>query len=97
MNPQILDVFDGLQVFELEVRAFSGRRILRAEDLGRVAHDVPQEVVSWGSKKLIDPEHLKVFTTLRRRAEAHAGSWSASGTRPAPCASLTRACGASWT
>jgi len=64
-----LHVLDRLVAVNLDVRIWSGRKKLTAEDLS-LGNDVPPEdLVSLGSKRVCDPEAIKVFHRLRRQAE----------------------------
>lgn len=54
----------------LEVSIWQGRRVLHAEDLRIESTDLPpSEMASLGSKKIIDPEDIKIFNTLKKKAE----------------------------
>lgn len=56
-------------VVSLDVRIWSGRKKLRAEDLMASGRLPPKELVSLGSKKIFDPRALKPFVEVKRRAE----------------------------
>ncbi len=52
------------------IHAISGRKKLAAEDLVEMYGSVPpKELASLGSKKVIDPERIKFFTSARSTAE----------------------------
>ena len=58
----------------LDIRIWSGRRKLVADDLPVDADKLPPEqLASLGSKKLIDPAKLKVFSTIRSRVASNLG------------------------
>lgn len=62
-----LGIIDRLLAVHLEVNIWSARKKLTAEDLGEI--DLPpDELVSLGSKKICNPETLRVFGTLKNRA-----------------------------
>lgn len=63
-----LSVLDSLRMFGLTVNIWSARKKLRAEDLGDDLTLPPSELASLGSKRIIDPDCLKPFETLKRRA-----------------------------
>ena len=53
-----------------DITSISGRRKLKREDLGNSADLPPDVLVSWGSKKIIDPQLLNPLT--RKKNSAHA-------------------------
>lgn len=58
----------------LQVTLWSGRRRLRAEDLGDAARQLPPEdLASLGSLKLCDPEKLAKLSSIKRAAERVCG------------------------
>jgi hypothetical protein len=59
-----------VMVVSLDVRIWSGRKKLRAEDLTVSGRLPPKELVSLGSKRLCSPDVLQPFLQLKRRAEA---------------------------
>ena len=64
-----MHVLDRLVAVNLDVRIWSGRKKLTAEDLSLGAAVPPEDLVSLGSKRVCDPEAIKVFHRLRRQAE----------------------------
>jgi hypothetical protein len=64
-----MHVLDRLVAVNLDVRIWSGRKKLTAEDLSLGADVPPEDLVSLGSKRVCDPEAIKVFHRLRRQAE----------------------------
>ena len=69
MNATIQTITDRLVLVMLNVTIWSGRRKLRAEDLNLAGETPPEDLVSWGSKRVCDPEPLKVFQRLKKEAE----------------------------
>ncbi len=69
MNTTVTDinVLDHLAVVQLDVRIWSARKKLTPEDLGN-AELPPEDLASLGSKRICDPDGLKLFTTLKARA-----------------------------
>ncbi|MBK1736272.1 hypothetical protein CKO15_13585 [Halorhodospira abdelmalekii] len=66
----ITEITDRLTLVVLNVRIWSGRKKLRAEDLHLDDGAIPpEELVSLGSKRVCDPEHLKAFHRLKQSAE----------------------------
>ena len=74
-------ILDNLLALNLNVSLWSARRKMSQEDLGG-AELPPEDLASLGSKRIADPENLKVFGTLKARAfnylDRHAG-------QPASC------------
>ena len=62
-------VLDRLVAVNLDVRIWSGRKKLTAEDLSLGADVPPEDLVSLGSKRVCDPEPIKVFHRLKQQAE----------------------------
>ena len=62
-------VLDRLVAVNLDVRIWSGRKKLTAEDLSLGADVPPEDLVSLGSKRVCDPEAIKVFHRLKQQAE----------------------------
>lgn len=69
MTPIVSDIriLDNLLALNLNVSLWSARRKMNREDLGR-AELPPEDLASLGSKRIADPENLKVFGTLKARA-----------------------------
>lgn len=71
-NSKVEIVLDSLEVIKLNVTIWSARKKLREEDL--ILADgsklPPDELASLGSMRLVGREHIKVFDTLKSRAEA---------------------------
>lgn len=65
--PTDITVLEQILCINLNVNIWTARRKLTAQDMGGV--DLPpEELASLGSKRVCDPEKLKVFTTLKARA-----------------------------
>ena len=62
-------VLDRLVAVNLDVRIWSGRKKLTAEDLSLGADVPPEDLVSLGSKRVCDPAPIKVFQRLKQQAE----------------------------
>ena len=60
-------ILDNLLALNLNVSLWSARRKMNQEDLGG-AELPPDDLASLGSKRIADPENLKVFGTLKARA-----------------------------
>ncbi len=60
-------ILDNLLALNLDVSLWSARRKMSQEDLGG-AELPPEDLASLGSKRIADPENLKVFGTLKARA-----------------------------
>jgi hypothetical protein len=67
MSDNNITILDQLTAVNLSVAIWSARQKLTAEDFGGVELP-PEELASLGSKKICDPDRLKVFTTLKARA-----------------------------
>jgi len=65
--PCDIKVLDRLIVVNLCVSIWSARKKLTAADFGG-AQLPPEDLASWGSKKICDPESLRIFGTLKSRA-----------------------------
>ena len=78
-----ISVLDVLYVVMLKISFWSGMKRISAEDLGGV-NLPPADLASLGCKKLVDPNLLKVFGTIRCRATTYldtnavrfCGGWS---------------------
>ena len=64
-----MKILDRLVAVNLSVTIWTARRKLTAADFGG-AELPPEELASWGSKKICDPEALRIFNTLKSRAIA---------------------------
>jgi hypothetical protein len=64
-----MQVLDRLVAVNLDVRIWSGRKKLTAEDLSLGADVPPEDLVSLGSKRVCDPDAIKVFHRLKQQAE----------------------------
>ncbi|MGV7004506.1 DUF3150 domain-containing protein [Desulfovibrio sp. QI0442] len=60
-------ILDNLLALNLNVSLWSARRKMSQEDLGG-AELPPEDLASLGSKRIADPENLKIFGTLKARA-----------------------------
>ena len=69
MTPIVSDIriLDNLLALNLNVSLWSARRKMSQEDLGG-AELPPEDLASLGSKRIADPENLKIFGTLKARA-----------------------------
>jgi hypothetical protein len=65
----ITHVTDQITLVMLNVAIWSGRKKLRAEDLKLGTEVPPEELVSLGSKRVCDPEPLKIFHRIKKGAE----------------------------
>lgn len=61
-----ITILDNLLVLNLDISLWSARKKMTIEDLGG-AQLPPEDLASLGSKRIADPETLKVFTTLKAR------------------------------
>lgn len=61
------EVLDKIVALNLDVTLWTGRKKLEAQDLGGV-NLPPEDLASLGSKRIADPEKLKVFSTIKCRA-----------------------------
>jgi hypothetical protein len=64
-----LPILDRLVVVNLDVRIWSGRKKLTADDLALGADVPPEDLVSLGSKRVCDPAPLSGFHRLKKQAE----------------------------
>ena len=62
-----IKILDNLLALNLNISLWTARRKLTPEDLGN-ADLPPEDLASLGSKRIADPETLKVFTALKSRA-----------------------------
>ncbi|MFZ1539329.1 MAG: DUF3150 domain-containing protein, partial [Chromatiaceae bacterium] len=62
-------ITDRITLVLLTIGIWSGRKKLRAEDLKLGTEVPPEDLVSLGSKRVCDPEPLKVFYRLKKGAE----------------------------
>lgn len=60
--------WDDLNCFRLDISMWSGRAKLTREDLKDPNAVPPEALASLGNLKLIDPDQLKIFNALKRRA-----------------------------
>ena len=70
MNTPILSdikVLDNLLALNLNVNLWSARKKMVLEDFGG-AELPPEDLASLGSKRIADPNSLKIFATLKARA-----------------------------
>ena len=63
-----IETLSKLLLVGLDVNIWSGRKKLRIEDLGPGVDLPPAELASLGSKRIMDPEQIKRFDNLKRRA-----------------------------
>lgn len=62
-----IKVLDNLLALNLNVNLWSARKKMVLEDFGG-AELPPEDLASLGSKRIADPNSLKVFSTLKARA-----------------------------
>ena len=62
-----ITILDELLALNLNISLWSARKKMTAEDMGG-AELPPEDLASLGSKRIADPENLKVFSTLKSRA-----------------------------
>ena len=62
-----MQVLDSLLALNLNISLWSARKKLQAEDFGGATLP-PEDLASLGSKKIADPESLRIFSTLKSRA-----------------------------
>lgn len=65
----ITHITDRITLVMLNVAIWSGRKKLRAEDLKLGTEVPPEELVSLGSKRVCDPEPLRIFHRIKKGAE----------------------------
>jgi hypothetical protein len=64
-----VDVLKNVVLFTLSgIHMWTGRRRLSADDFDAGTNLPPETLASLGSKKIFDPQHLKIFEALKRRA-----------------------------
>jgi len=68
MKTVINQILENLILISLDCNLWSGEKKLRPEDLGGVILP-PDKLASLGSKRIFDPASLRIFKTLKRRAE----------------------------
>lgn len=61
-----MQVLDSLLALNLDISLWSARKKLQAEDFGGATLP-PEDLASLGSKKIADPENLRIFSTLKSR------------------------------
>lgn len=64
-----LNVLNDVIAVNLHVSIWTGRKMLEDSDLSLSGETPPREIINLGSKHTTDPKALKVFHTLKRRAE----------------------------
>jgi hypothetical protein len=70
VDDQNIKILDQLTAVNLSVSIWTARKKLTAEDFGGIELP-PEELASLGSKKICDPESLRIFSTLKARATSH--------------------------
>ncbi|EGV28136.1 hypothetical protein ThidrDRAFT_4037 [Thiorhodococcus drewsii AZ1] len=66
----VITLTEAMTLISLSVAIWGGRKRLRPEDLGLGDQAIPSdELVHWGSKRICNPEALRVFHTLKGQAE----------------------------
>ena len=66
-EPCNIKILEQLMAVNLNVTIWTARKKLTAADFGG-AELPPEDLASWGSKKICDPEALRIFGTLKSRA-----------------------------
>lgn len=70
LDDTLITLTERLSLIVLTVSTWSGRKKLRADDLGLQAGEIPsEELVSLGSKRLCNPDAIRVFHTIKGQAE----------------------------
>ncbi|WP_295409377.1 DUF3150 domain-containing protein [uncultured Thiocystis sp.] len=70
MNDTLITIAEKMALIVLTVSQWSGRKKLRADDLELTDSEVPsEELVSLGSKRICNPDALRVFGTLKGQAD----------------------------
>ena len=64
-----VSVLQDVIAIHLHFSTWTGRKILEENDLSLQGEAPPKEIINLGSKHTTDPAALKVFNTLKRRAE----------------------------
>ena len=67
--PEVLRLTEQMTLFRIDFRIWSGRKQLRAEDLHLGDERPPVDLVSLGSKKVCNPEALRVFHRYKQQLE----------------------------
>ena len=67
--PEVLRLTDQTTLFLIDYHIWSGRKKLRPEDLRMGQDRPPDELISLGSKKVCDPQALRIFHRKRRQVE----------------------------
>jgi hypothetical protein len=65
----VLRLTEQMTLFRIDFRIWSGRKQLRAEDLHLGTERPPEDLVSLGSKKVCNPEALRVFHRHKKQLE----------------------------
>ena len=70
LNDTLITIAEKMALIVLTVSQWSGRKKLRADDLELTDSEVPsEELVSLGSKRICNPDALRVFGTLKGQAD----------------------------
>ncbi|MBK5965805.1 hypothetical protein CCR95_17395 [Thiocystis minor] len=70
LNNTLITITEKMALIVLTVSQWSGRKKLRADDLELTDSEVPsEELVSLGSKRICNPDALRVFGTLKGQAD----------------------------
>jgi hypothetical protein len=64
-----IKTLDNVVATSLTFSVWTGRKVLADDDLSLNGEVPPKEIINLGSKHTTDPKALKVFNTLKRRAE----------------------------
>ncbi|WP_413694426.1 DUF3150 domain-containing protein [Psychromonas sp. KJ10-2] len=64
-----INVLSDVIAINLEFSIWTGRKTLAAGDVSLAGEMPPKEIISLGSKHTTNPKALKIFNTLKRRAE----------------------------
>ena len=68
-SADVLRLTEQMTLFRIDFRIWSGRKQLRAEDLHLGTKRPPEDLVSLGSKKVCNPEALRVFHRHKKQLE----------------------------
>jgi len=64
-----MSVLEKLTVIMLDVTTYTGRKSLSKVEKARMGIDAPEDLLSVGYKKVIDPKEVAIFQTLKKNVE----------------------------
>jgi len=64
-----MNVLEKLTVVMLDVTTYTGRKSLSKGEKARMGIDAPEDLLSVGYKKVIDPKEVAIFQTLKKNVE----------------------------